>query len=133
MKRFPAFDPPEYVDWTPDPSLVRAFRATLEADPERAAILSRLSNDQKTALYAGLVTAHGAVRDLRPIGVEEIEGTTFLPGGVPAGFAADQCHPLPTLLEDRPTSLGRIIAAEFAARDPGLPGGACRSGRKMAR
>lgn len=57
MKRFPAFDPPEYVDWKPDPALVRAFRATIESNPERAARIAALSRDQKRALYAGLVRA----------------------------------------------------------------------------
>ena len=26
MKRYPAYDPPEYVDWQPDPALVAAGR-----------------------------------------------------------------------------------------------------------
>src|SRR5439155_756725 len=30
MQRFPAFDPPEYVDWKADAALVRAFRETVE-------------------------------------------------------------------------------------------------------
>src|SRR2546429_9972748 len=38
IRRFPAFDPPEYVEWKPDPALVRAFRETIERDPERAAV-----------------------------------------------------------------------------------------------
>ncbi|MGH7547910.1 MAG: thiamine pyrophosphate-dependent dehydrogenase E1 component subunit alpha [Gemmatimonadales bacterium] len=57
MRRFPAFDPPEYVEWRPDPDLVRAFRATVETNPERAAIVSRLSTDDQLALYAGLLRA----------------------------------------------------------------------------
>ena len=57
MKRFPAFDPPEYVDWKPDPELVRGFRATIEGDPERAAIVQDLSRDAKLELYRGLVRA----------------------------------------------------------------------------
>jgi len=57
MRRFAAFDPPEYVDWKPDPALVRAFRATVETSPERAAIVSSLSTDRKLALYAGLLRA----------------------------------------------------------------------------
>jgi TPP-dependent pyruvate/acetoin dehydrogenase alpha subunit len=57
VKRFPAFDPPEYVEWKPDPQLVRAFRVTLERDADRAAIVSRLSSDAKLDLYAGLVRA----------------------------------------------------------------------------
>jgi len=48
VKRFPAFDPPEYVDWKPDPALVRVFRATIESNPERAAVIQRLSRDAKT-------------------------------------------------------------------------------------
>jgi pyruvate dehydrogenase E1 component alpha subunit/2-oxoisovalerate dehydrogenase E1 component alpha subunit len=57
VRRFPSFDPPEYVGWTPDPGLVRAFRATLERNPERAAIVARLSPATKLGLYAGLLRA----------------------------------------------------------------------------
>ena len=57
MKRFPAFDPPEYVDWKPDPALVRAFRSTLETNPERAGIVSTLTSDSKLQLYRGLLRA----------------------------------------------------------------------------
>ena len=57
MKRFPAFDPPEYVDWKPDPKLVKAFRATIEGDAERAEIVSHLTPDTKLLLYRGLLRA----------------------------------------------------------------------------
>ena len=57
MKRFPAFDPPEYVNWKPDPALVRGFRATIESDPERASIVSALTPDSKLQLYRGLLRA----------------------------------------------------------------------------
>jgi TPP-dependent pyruvate/acetoin dehydrogenase alpha subunit len=55
MKRFPAFDPPEYVSWQPDPALVRAFRQTIEQHPERAALVAGLSRDGRRDLYAGLL------------------------------------------------------------------------------
>ncbi len=57
MKRFPAFDPPEYVDWKADPAMVRAFRSTLETNPERARIVSTLTPDSKLQLYRGLLRA----------------------------------------------------------------------------
>lgn len=57
MKRFPAFDPPEYVDWKADPALVRAFRATVAGDAARAAIVNALSQDDKLELYRGLLRA----------------------------------------------------------------------------
>ena len=57
MQRFPAFDPPEYVEWKADPELVRAFRQTIVGDAERAAIVARLSRDDHRALYAGLLRA----------------------------------------------------------------------------
>jgi TPP-dependent pyruvate/acetoin dehydrogenase alpha subunit len=57
VKRFPAFDPPEYVDWKPDPKLVKAFRATIEANEERAAVAGELSKDQQLELYRGLLRA----------------------------------------------------------------------------
>jgi len=57
VKRFPAFDPPEYVEWKADPELVRAYRAGLEQQPARAAFVSRLTIEAKLGLYAGLVRA----------------------------------------------------------------------------
>jgi TPP-dependent pyruvate/acetoin dehydrogenase alpha subunit len=57
MRRFPAFDPPEYLAWKPDARLTRAFRATLDADPERARVVRALSADDLLALYAGLLRA----------------------------------------------------------------------------
>ena len=57
MKRFPAFDPPEYVDWKPDQKLVKAFRATIENDPTRAGIVAALTPDSKLELYRGLLRA----------------------------------------------------------------------------
>jgi pyruvate dehydrogenase E1 component alpha subunit/2-oxoisovalerate dehydrogenase E1 component alpha subunit len=57
MRRYPPFDPPEYVAWKPDPALVRAYRETIERDAARAAIIARLSTEQKLELYAGLVRA----------------------------------------------------------------------------
>jgi pyruvate dehydrogenase E1 component alpha subunit/2-oxoisovalerate dehydrogenase E1 component alpha subunit len=57
VKRFPAFDPPEYVAWKPDPAVVRAFRMTIEDSPERAAIIAPLSREQKLDLYRGLLRA----------------------------------------------------------------------------
>jgi pyruvate dehydrogenase E1 component alpha subunit/2-oxoisovalerate dehydrogenase E1 component alpha subunit len=45
------------VDWKPDPQVVRAFRATLDADPARARIAGELSRDAKLELYRGLLRA----------------------------------------------------------------------------
>jgi len=55
MKRYPAFDPPEYIDWVADPQLVEAFELTLQDDPERAAIVSGLSEDDLLSLYRDLL------------------------------------------------------------------------------
>jgi TPP-dependent pyruvate/acetoin dehydrogenase alpha subunit len=57
MRRFPAFDPPEYVEWRPDPVLVEAFDATWRGDPARAAIVEALEAEALLALYAGLLRA----------------------------------------------------------------------------
>lgn len=55
MRRYPSIDPPEYLDWAPDPALLAAFEATLEANPERAAIVRALPDAALVGLYAGLV------------------------------------------------------------------------------
>jgi TPP-dependent pyruvate/acetoin dehydrogenase alpha subunit len=55
MRRYPLFDPPEYQNWTPDPQLVQAYRARLEADAERLRRINALSEAQQLALYEGMV------------------------------------------------------------------------------
>jgi len=57
VKRFPAFDPPEYVEWKPDPALVRGFRSTIETNPERAEIVRLLAPGSRLELYRGLLRA----------------------------------------------------------------------------
>lgn len=57
MKRYPAFDPPEYVNWSPDPALVRAFRETTERDPDRRRVIGALSPSRKLELYRRLLRA----------------------------------------------------------------------------
>ena len=55
MKRYPAYDPPEYVDWTPDLEVMDRFRETIDADAERREILTQLTPEQHLQLYKGLV------------------------------------------------------------------------------
>ncbi|HEV2149128.1 MAG TPA: thiamine pyrophosphate-dependent enzyme [Longimicrobiaceae bacterium] len=55
MKRFAAYDPPEYVHWTADPALVREFRERVDADPERARWIRELDEARLLELYEGLV------------------------------------------------------------------------------
>ena len=55
MKRYPPFDPPEYVDWEPDPELVDAFEQRLAEHDDRAALIDDLDDDGRLALYAGMV------------------------------------------------------------------------------
>jgi len=57
MKRFPAFDPPEYLQWRPDPDLVAAYRATLDRDAERAAVVAELDASDRLELYRRLLRA----------------------------------------------------------------------------
>ena len=55
MKRYPAFDPPEYVDWAPDPEAMREYREVIARDPLRSLIIKELSAQQLLELYAGLL------------------------------------------------------------------------------
>ncbi|HLL82371.1 MAG TPA: thiamine pyrophosphate-dependent enzyme [Longimicrobium sp.] len=55
MKRFAAYDPPEYQNWQPDPDTMRDFRARMDADPERAAVVRALAEEELVAMYAGLL------------------------------------------------------------------------------
>ena len=55
MIRYPAFDPPEYIDWQADPQLAEQFASTLEGHAERRAVIRSLSAAQLVALYEGLL------------------------------------------------------------------------------
>lgn len=55
MKRHPAFDPPEYVTWAPDPALTEAYDRTIEGDPQRSAVVASLSEDDLLSLYRDLL------------------------------------------------------------------------------
>jgi TPP-dependent pyruvate/acetoin dehydrogenase alpha subunit len=55
MRRYPAFDPPEYVAWQPDAALLKAYRDTLHADADRRRVLDGLAEAVLLDLYAGMV------------------------------------------------------------------------------
>ncbi len=55
MRRYPAYDPPEYVAWAPDPELVREYRERIDLDPSRAREIANLGADRLIDLYAGLL------------------------------------------------------------------------------
>jgi 2-oxoisovalerate dehydrogenase E1 component len=56
VQRFPAYDPPEYVDWQPDAVQTQLFLEAVRADPDRVAVLESLGADDLLALYRGLLT-----------------------------------------------------------------------------
>lgn len=55
MIRYPAFDPPEYLNWQPDPQPVEEFNRTIEKDPERRQVIRALDHHQMIALYEGML------------------------------------------------------------------------------
>ena len=55
MKRYPMFDPPEYVDWKPAAGIVEEYQRTISRDPQRANVISQLTQKQLLDLYAGML------------------------------------------------------------------------------
>jgi TPP-dependent pyruvate/acetoin dehydrogenase alpha subunit len=55
MIRYPAFDPPEYLDWQPAPEVVAQYQNIIENNPERRPVIRALKPDQLIALYEGLL------------------------------------------------------------------------------
>ena len=55
MRRFPAYDPPEYIDWSCDPNELESFRATLRADSSRSSRIAKLDGGDLLELYAHLL------------------------------------------------------------------------------
>ena len=55
MKRYPIFDPPEYVAWTSDPAILEEYEQTIQRDRQRAQIISQLEPEKLLGMYAGLL------------------------------------------------------------------------------
>jgi TPP-dependent pyruvate/acetoin dehydrogenase alpha subunit len=55
MKRYPAFDPPEYVDWKPDADVMKEYRETVERDAKRRRTIDGLGADGLLGLYTGML------------------------------------------------------------------------------
>jgi len=55
MRRYAAYDPPEYVSWSPDPELSRAYRERVTADPARAREIEALDAGRALDLYRGML------------------------------------------------------------------------------
>ena len=56
MRRYPAFDPPEYVDWALEPTLLDAYERRLVYDDERAPWVRSLDDDTLLGFYRDLLT-----------------------------------------------------------------------------
>jgi len=57
MKRYAAFEPPEYVSWSRDDEIISSYQNTIERDSERARIIAELDITRRLDLYRGLVRA----------------------------------------------------------------------------
>src|SRR5207244_4320229 len=55
MKRYPMFDPPEYLEWKAEPAVLKAYQDTIQRDRERARIIGQLDQGQLIAMYAGMM------------------------------------------------------------------------------
>ncbi|WP_419935432.1 thiamine pyrophosphate-dependent enzyme [Candidatus Palauibacter sp.] len=55
MRRYAAYDPPEYVSWRPDRGLLEEYRARVEAHPDRQRQIAGLTPEAHLALYRGLL------------------------------------------------------------------------------
>ena len=55
MKRYPMFDPPEYVAWQARSCDSRILRSAIDRDRQRSAVISQLSQEQLLGLYAGML------------------------------------------------------------------------------
>jgi TPP-dependent pyruvate/acetoin dehydrogenase alpha subunit len=55
VKRHPAYDPPEYADWKPDPSATEAFARLVATTPRTADLAASLPDAELLGLYEGMV------------------------------------------------------------------------------
>jgi len=57
LKRYRAFDPPEYIDWLPDEEVMADWKGHFADDPRFASALEELGRDGLERLYRGLLRA----------------------------------------------------------------------------
>lgn len=55
MRRYPAYDPPEYVEWVPEPEVLAEYRATLESRPDRLSRVDRIPPERLLVFYRDLL------------------------------------------------------------------------------
>jgi TPP-dependent pyruvate/acetoin dehydrogenase alpha subunit len=55
MRRYPAFDPPEYVNWSADPELIREFIGRIQINAARRAEIEALTTERRLDLCRGLL------------------------------------------------------------------------------
>jgi TPP-dependent pyruvate/acetoin dehydrogenase alpha subunit len=55
MIRYPAFDPPEYVQWQADQGVLEEYLNTIERDTEGREIIRKLTHTQLLSIYEGLL------------------------------------------------------------------------------
>jgi TPP-dependent pyruvate/acetoin dehydrogenase alpha subunit len=55
MKRYPAYDPPEYVNWKSDKALLQEYRNTIKVNPERKKIVDSVNESGLLAMYEGML------------------------------------------------------------------------------
>lgn len=55
MRRYPPYDPPEYVGWKPDARLTAEFSTRVRSDPERRRVIDALDERALLDLHAGMM------------------------------------------------------------------------------
>ncbi len=55
MKRFPAFDPPEYLDWSRDPEVMAQYSSCIEEDADLKRRVAELETKDFEQLYRSLI------------------------------------------------------------------------------
>jgi len=74
MKRYPAFDPPEYAGWKADEAVMAEYRATIEKNPRSAQVAASLKPADLLGLYED-VSRVVPIRDRRWV-IEHISTLT---------------------------------------------------------
>lgn len=55
MKRFAAFDPPEYASWAPDPAVILEYRAVIEGSPRTSDLRASLPASTLLGFHEGML------------------------------------------------------------------------------
>ncbi len=120
LRRYDAFDPPEYLAWKADAELIRAFRERVLSVPERLRVVEKLDSPALLSLYRGMLRFRLHDINLQRWVKQGVISKAWLGTGEEA-VTIGAVHALRRGTADSPDVCGPMIRNAGACHEMGMP------------